>query len=93
MFSFVQVVISQNELKLLGSVEKMNHLYTLFDMGFFEPSAFRGMIALFVVITPVMMKFATGIKLDVFYTVVTKHFVTSLLLRNYDVIILILANA
>ena len=26
MSSFVQVVISQNELKLLGSVEKRNHL-------------------------------------------------------------------
>ena len=36
---------------------------------------------------PPIMKFGTGIKLDVFYTTATKKFVTSLLLRNYDVII------
>ena len=30
-----------------------------------------------------IMKFGTDIKLDVFYTVVTKTFVTSLLLRDY----------
>ena len=45
-----------------------------------------------VVIAPIIMKFGTGIKLDVFYTMVTKHFVTSLLLRNYDVITCILAD-
>ena len=32
-----------------------------------------------------IMKFGTGIKPDVFYTMVTKKFVTSLLLRNCDV--------
>ena len=31
----------------------------------------------FVVITPLIMKFGTGIKLDVFYTMVAKNFVTS----------------
>ena len=46
----------------------------------------------FVVIAPMMMKFGTGIKLDVFYIVVIKKFVTSLLLRNYDVITCILAD-
>ena len=40
-----------------------------------------------------IMKSGTGIKLDVFYTMVTKKFVTSLLLRNYDVITCILADA
>ena len=40
-----------------------------------------------------IMKFGTGIKLDVFYTMVTKKFVISLLLRNYDVITCILADA
>ena len=35
---------------------------TLFDMGFFY----------FVVIAPMIMKFGTGIKPDVFYTMVTK---------------------
>ena len=55
-------------------------------MGFFEPSVF-------VVIAPMIIKFSTGIKLDVFYTMVTKKLVTSLLLRNYDVITSILADA
>ena len=46
----------------------------------------------FVVIAPMIMKFGTVIKLDVFYTMITKNFVTSLLLRNYDVITCILAD-
>ena len=46
----------------------------------------------YVVIAPMVMKFGTGIKLDVFYAMVTKKFVTSLLLRNYDVITCILAD-
>ena len=47
----------------------------------------------FVVIALMIMKFGPGVKLDVFYTMVTKKFVTSLLLRHYDVITCILANA
>ena len=46
----------------------------------------------FVVITPMIMKFGTGVKLDVFYTMVTKTFATSLLLRHYDVITCILVD-
>ena len=46
----------------------------------------------FIVIAPMIMKFGTGKKNDVFYTMV-KKFVTSLLLCNYDVITCILANA
>ena len=46
----------------------------------------------FVVIAPMIMKFGTGVKLDVFYTMITKEFVTSLLLRHYDVITCILAD-
>ena len=46
----------------------------------------------FVVIDPMVMKFGTDIKLDILHTMVTKHFVTSLLLRNNDVITCILAN-
>ena len=46
----------------------------------------------FVVMAPMIMKFGTGVKLDVFYTMVTKKFVTSLPLRNYDVITCILAD-
>ena len=45
------------------------------------------------VVAPMIMKFGTGMKLDVFYTMLTKGFVTSLLLRNDDVITCILANA
>ena len=45
-----------------------------------------------VAITLVIMKFSTDMKLDLFYTTVTKKFVTSLLLRNYDVITCILAD-
>ena len=33
----------------------------------------------FVVIAPMIMKLGTGVNLDVFYTMVTKRFVTSLL--------------
>ena len=44
----------------------------------------------FVVIAPTIMKFGTDMKFDVFYTIVTKKFVTSLLLRNYGVITCIL---
>ena len=47
----------------------------------------------FVVIAPMTMKFGTGIKLDVFYTMVTKRLVTSLVLRNYDLITSISADA
>ena len=46
----------------------------------------------FIVIAPMIMTLGTGMKLDVFYTMVTKKFVTSLLLRDYDVITCILAN-
>ena len=46
----------------------------------------------FVVITPMIKKFATGVKFDVFYTMVTKEFVTSLLLRHCDVITNILVD-
>ena len=44
------------------------------------------------IIAPMIMKFGTGVKLDIFYTMVTKEFVTSLLLRHYDVITCILAD-
>ena len=40
-----------------------------------------------------IMKFGTGVKRNVFYTMVTKKFVTSLLLRHYDVISCMLADA
>ena len=46
------------------------------------------------VVTALMIiKFSTGVKLDLFYTMVTKKIVTSLLLRHYDVITCILTDA
>ena len=52
-------------------------------MGFFEPSAPNHN---FVVIAPMIMKFGTGMKLDVFQTVVIKKFVTSLRhKRGYEI--------
>ena len=68
-------------------------------MGFFELSVMGGggghdaSHYKFVVIAPMIMKFGRDIKLDVFYTIVSKKFVTSLLLRNYDVITCILADS
>ena len=47
----------------------------------------------FVVVAPMIIKFGTVMQLDVFYTVLTKTVVTLLLLRNYDVITCILADA
>ena len=47
----------------------------------------------FAVIAPMITKFGAGIKPDVFYIMVAKTIVTSLLLRNYDVITFILADA
>ena len=59
-------------------------------MGFFAPSVGggggdEGSHHKFVIVL-MIMKFGTGIKFDVFYTMVAKKFVMSLLLRNYDVI-------
>ena len=66
--------------------------------AFFEPSVMGGGGGMraphhnFVAIALMIMKFVTGVKLDVFYTMVRKKFVTSLLLRHYDVITCILAD-
>ena len=46
----------------------------------------------FVVIVSMIVKFGTCIKLEVFFTMITQKFVTSLLLRNYDVITCIIAD-
>ena len=47
-------------------------------MGFFEPSVMgggghEGPHHNFVVVAPMIMKFGTGVKLDVFYRMVTKN--------------------
>ena len=56
----------------------------LFGMGFFEPSVIggggggdEGQHHNFVVVAPMIMKSGTGVKLDVFYTMVTKKEVAS----------------
>ena len=46
----------------------------------------------FVVIVPLIIKYGTGIKLNVFNAMVTKMFVSSLLSCNYDVITCILGD-
>ena len=50
---------------------------TLFDMGFLNRQSWRGGMRAphhnFVVIALMIRKFGTGIKLDVFYTIVTKN--------------------
>ena len=45
-----------------------------------------------VVIAPMIMKFGIGMKVDIIYTMATEKFVTSLLLRNYNVITCSLAS-
>ena len=47
----------------------------------------------FVVIAPMIIKLGAGVKLDLFYTMEAKEFVTSLLLCHYHVITCILADA
>ena len=64
-------------------------------MGFFGTVSYGGHEGPhhnFVVIAPMIMKFGTGVKHEVFYRMVAKTFVTSLLLRHYDVITCILAD-
>ena len=51
----------------------------------------KGLHYNFVVIVPMIMKFGTGVSVDIFYTMVTK-IVTSLLLRHCDVITCILTD-
>ena len=68
--------------------------------AFLEPSVMRGgggghegQHHNFIVIALIIMKFGNGVKLDVFYTMVTKNFVKSLLLCRYEVITCIFASA
>ena len=62
---------------------------TLFHMGYFQPSVMGGGGGIraphhnFVVIAPIIMKVGTDIKLDVFYTMVTKN-----LWRHYYYVIM-----
>ena len=75
----------------VSTLEIIVHILTRFDRGFFfnrklwgggmrPPSNHN-----FVIITQMIMKFGTAVKLDVLYTMVTKQFVMSLPLHLYDV--------
>ena len=55
-------------------------------MACLEPSALKGTHHNFVVHALMIMKLGTDMELDVLYTMITKHFVTMLLLSNYDAI-------
>ena len=68
---------------------------TLFDMVFFIFSlggGHDGPHRNFLVYAPISMKIGTGVEHDVFYTMAANNFLTSLLLRNYDVIALFMQN-
>ena len=52
----------------------------------FHCQKLKGTYHNFVVHAPTIMKLGTDMKLDVLYKMVTKHFVTMLLLSNYDAI-------
>ena len=59
---------------------------TIFDMGFFFEPSVMGRAPPhhnFVVIAPMIMKFGTSVKLDVFYIMVAKN-----LLRHYYYVIM-----
>ena len=55
-------------------------------MACLKPSAPKGTHHNFVVHARTTMKLGTDMELDVLHTMVTKHFVTMLLLSNYDAI-------
>ena len=55
-------------------------------MACLEPSALKGTHHNFVVHAPTIIKLGTDMELDVLYTMVTKYFVTIILLSNYDAI-------
>ena len=57
-----------------------------FTMACLKPSALKGTHHNFVVHAPTIMKLGTDMELDVLHMMVTKHFVTMLLLSNYDAI-------
>ena len=51
-----------------------------------EPSTLKGTHHNFVVHALMILKLGTDMELDVLYTMVTKHFVTMLLLSSYNAI-------
>ena len=57
-----------------------------FTLACLEPSALKGTHHNFVLHAPTIIKLGTGMELDVLYRMVTKLFVTVILLSNYDAI-------
>ena len=73
------------QLSLSKTAILKNPLY-YFILACLKPSALKGTHHNFVVHAPTIMKLGTDMELDVLHTMVTKHFVTMLLLSNYDAI-------
>ena len=73
------------QLSLSKTAILKNPLY-YFTLACLKPSALKGTHHNFVVHAPTIMKLGTDMELDVLHTMVTKHFVTMLLLSNYDAI-------
>ena len=73
-YAFILVYLCHSLLE-----QQIELVLTLFDMDFFKPSVMggggghEGPHHNFVVVAPIIMKFGTGTKLDVFYTMVTKN--------------------
>ena len=57
-----------------------------FTLACLKPSVLKGTHHNFVVHAPTIMKSGTDMEIYVLHTMVTKHFVTMLLLSNYDAI-------
>ena len=96
--SSIQILLKIRQIPINFRQRKASFYFNPYlTWAFFEPSVMggghEGPHHNFAVIAPMIIKFGTGVKLDVFYTTVTKKFVTSLILRQYDVITCILANA
>ena len=94
-YSVNQLLLAYHRRKTYFSVSSLFTVFPSFpyEFGAAHSSFHEGLHHNFVVIAPMIMKFGTGIKFDVFYTMVVKKFVTSLLLHNYNFITCMLANA
>ena len=73
------------QLSLSKTAILKNPLY-YFTLACLKPSALKGTHRNFFVHAPTIMKLGTDMELNVLHTMVTKRFVTMLLLRNYDAI-------
>ena len=93
---YVPLVVSKLYTKFqqlsLSKTATLENLSPYFPLACLEPSALKSTHHNFVVYAPIIMKSGTDMELGVLYTMVTKCFVTMLLLSNYDAIIGIYAD-